>query len=232
MWVKPFPSPEFLSNLGVKPGSPALQADSLPSEPPGKQWVLQIRSDQISRSVVSDSLQSHVLWHSRLPCPSLSPGVCSNSCPLSHWCSPIISSSVASFSSCPQSFPASGSCPMSQLFASSGQSIGTSLWISHRCTCVLPSWTPSHLPPHPIPLGCPSAPALSALLHASDLHWSSILHMVIHMFQCYSLKSSHPHLLPPSPKVCSLHLCLFCCLVYRVFLNFIYDNTHVSMLFS
>ena len=46
---------------------------------------------------------------------------------------------------------------------------------------------PSHLPPHPIPLGCPSAPALSALLHASNLHWSSILHMVIHMFQCYSL---------------------------------------------
>ena len=48
----------------------------------------------------------------------------------------------------------------------------------------------SHLPPHPIPLGCPSAPALSALFHASNLHWSSILHMVVYMFQCYSLKSS------------------------------------------
>ena len=48
----------------------------------------------------------------------------------------------------------------------------------------------SHLPPHPIPLGCPSAPALSALIHASDLHWSSILHMVVYMFQCYSLKLS------------------------------------------
>ena len=59
----------------------------------------------------------------RLPCPSLSPGVCSNSCPLSWWCHPTISSSVTPVSSCPQSFPASGSFPMSQFFASDGQSI-------------------------------------------------------------------------------------------------------------
>ena len=85
---------------------------------------------------------------------------------------------------------------------------------------------PSHLPPHSIPLGYPRAPALSALLHELNLHWSSILHMVIYMFQCYSLKSSHPCLLPHSPKVCSLHLYFFCCLAYRVtitvFLSFIY----------
>ena len=85
---------------------------------------------------------------------------------------------------------------------------------------------PSHLPPYPIPLGCARAPAWSALLHALNLHWSSILHMVIHMFQCYSFKSSHPRLLPHSSKVCSLHLCLFCYLAYRViitiFLNSIY----------
>ena len=85
---------------------------------------------------------------------------------------------------------------------------------------------PSHLPSQPSPLGCSRAPALSALLHTSNLHWSFILHMVIYMFQHYSLKSSHPPLLPHSPKVCSLHLCLFCCLVYRVivsiFLNSIY----------
>ena len=90
--------------------------------------------------------------------------------------------------------------------------------------------SPSHFPPHPIPLGGPRALALSALLHASNLHWSSILHILIYMFQCYSLKSSH--LLPPfafshkSPKVCSLHLCLFYCLTYKiiiaVFLNSIY----------
>ena len=53
-------------------------------------------------------------------------------------------------------------------------------------------------------------PALSTLSHASNLNWLSISHMIIYGFQCYSLKSSHPHLLPQSPKVCSLHLCLFC----------------------
>ena len=79
-----------------------------------------------------------------------------------------------------------------------------------------PSWTPSHLPPHPIPQGCPSAPALSALSHASDLDWRSISHMVIYIFQYYSLKSSHPRLLLQSPKVCSLHLCLFCCPACRI----------------
>ena len=62
----------------------------------------------------------------RLPCPSLSPGVCTNSCPLSQWCHPTISSSVIPFSSCPQSFPASGSFPVSQFFTSGGQSIGVS----------------------------------------------------------------------------------------------------------
>ena len=73
-----------------------------------------------------DSLQPHGLQHARLPYPSLSPGVCSNSCPLSQWCSLSISSSVAPFSFCLQSFPASGSFPMSWLFASGGQSIGAS----------------------------------------------------------------------------------------------------------
>ena len=68
----------------------------------------------------------HELQHTKFPCPSLSPTVCPNSCPLSQWCYPTISSSVASFSSCPQSFPASGSLPMSRLFALGGQSIGTS----------------------------------------------------------------------------------------------------------
>ena len=72
---------------------------------------------------MSDSLQSHELQHTRLPCP-LSPRVCSNSCPLSLWCHPTISSFVAPFSSCPQSLTASGSFRMSQLFTSGGQSIG------------------------------------------------------------------------------------------------------------
>ena len=79
-----------------------------------------------SRSVMSDSLRPHGLQHARLPCPSLSPRVCSNSHPLSRWCHPTISSSVIPFSSCLQSFPASGSFPMSQFFTSHGQSIGVS----------------------------------------------------------------------------------------------------------
>ena len=79
-----------------------------------------------SRSVVSDSLQPHGLQIARLPCPPPSPGVCSNSCPLSWWCHPTISSSVIPFSSYLQSFPESGSFPVSQFFASGGQSIGAS----------------------------------------------------------------------------------------------------------
>ena len=78
-----------------------------------------------SHSLVSDSLWPHGQQHARLPCPSPSPGVCSNSCPLSQWCHPTVSCSVALFS-CPQSFPASGSFPMSQLFTLGGQSIRAS----------------------------------------------------------------------------------------------------------
>ena len=78
-----------------------------------------------SVAVVSDALQPCRLQHARLSCPSLSPGACSNSCPLCQWSHPTISSSVKPFS-CPQSFPASGSFPMSQLFSSVGQSIGAS----------------------------------------------------------------------------------------------------------
>ena len=74
-----------------------------------------------------DSLRPHGLQHTRLPYPSLSPRICSNSCPLSQWCHPTTSSSVIPFSSCPQSFPASRSLPMSWLFTSGGQSIGASV---------------------------------------------------------------------------------------------------------
>ena len=83
-------------------------------------------SDQISRSVASDSLQPHGLQPTRLLCPSLSPRVCSNSCPLSQWGHLTISSSVVPFSSCLQSFPASASLLMSWLLESGGQSIGAS----------------------------------------------------------------------------------------------------------
>ena len=83
-------------------------------------------SVQFSCSVTSDSLQSYGLQHVRLPCPSLSPGVFSNSCPLNQWCHPTISSSITPFSSCLQSFLPLGSFPMSWLFTSGVQSIGAS----------------------------------------------------------------------------------------------------------
>ena len=91
---------------------------------------VQFSSVQFSHSVISDSLQPHGLQHARPPCPSPTPGIYSNSCPSSWWCHPTISSSVISFSSCLQSFPASGSFQMSQLFTSGGQRIYFSFSIS------------------------------------------------------------------------------------------------------
>ena len=96
-------------------------------------WVTGVQLDhlvssisQFSPSVVSDSLRPHESQHARPPCPSPTPGVYSNSCPSSRWCHPAISFSVVPFFSCPQSLPASGSFPISQLFAWGGQSIGVS----------------------------------------------------------------------------------------------------------
>ena len=91
---------------------------------------LRCHSVEFSHSVVSDSLQPHESQHARSPCPSPTPGVHQNPCPLRLKCHPTISSSVVPFSSCLQSFPASGFFPMNQLFASGGQSIAVSASIS------------------------------------------------------------------------------------------------------
>ena len=137
-----------LPDSGIKARSPALQADSLPSEPPRKpplntcKWMHpacphthmyacvlflflfsvkpKFSSVQFSHSIMSDSLRPHELQHARPPCPSPTPGVHTTPCPLSQWCHPTISSSVIPFSSCPESLPASESFQMSQLFESSG----------------------------------------------------------------------------------------------------------------
>ena len=90
-------------------------------------------SVQISHSVMSNTLQPHGLQHASFPCPSAAPGAYSNSCPSSQWCNPTISPSVIPFSSCPQSFTAPGSFPMSQFFTSGGQNIRIS-----ASTSVLP----------------------------------------------------------------------------------------------
>ena len=103
--------------------------------------LTQSKDLQFSCSVISDSLQPHEPQHARPPCPSPTPRVHPNPCLLCRWCHPTISSSIVPFSSCPQSFPASGSFQMSQLFASGGQSIGAS-----PSTSVLPmntqDWSP------------------------------------------------------------------------------------------
>ena len=112
----PHPQDVFWDNLGtrrVTPGHKTIDLNLV-------EWQIQFSS------VVSDSLRPHEPQHTRPPCPSPTPGVYSNSCSSSQWCHPAISSSVIPFSSCPHSFPASGSFQMNQLFASGGQSIGVS----------------------------------------------------------------------------------------------------------
>ena len=102
----------------------------------------------------------------------------------------------------------------------------TSTWIRHRCTWVPNPEPLSHLPPYTIPLGYSSVPAPSILYPASNLDWRFVSYMMLYMFQCHSPKSSYSLSPLQSPKVCSIHLCLFCCLAYRVivtiFLNSIY----------
>ena len=103
-------------------------------------WKLQ-NTDEFSCSVMSNSMRPHGLQHTRPPCPLPTPGVYSNSCPLSRWCHPIISSSVIPFSSHLQSFPASGSFQMGQFFTSGGQTIGTSVSAS-VCPLNIQDWFP------------------------------------------------------------------------------------------
>ena len=110
----------------------------------------------------------------------------------------------------------------------------TSTWICHRYTCVPHPEPLSLLPPCTIPLDCLSAPAPSIQYHALNLAWRFVSYM-IYMFQCQSPKSSHPLPLSQSPKDCSIHQCLFCCLAYRVivtiFLNSIYMCQYTVLVF-
>ena len=112
------------------------------------------------------------------------------------------------------------------LFLTLQYCIGFAIYQHESTTGIHEPEPSSHLPPHTIPLGHPSAPAPSFLYHASNLDWWLVSYMILYMFQCHSPKSSHPLPLPQSPRDCSIHQCLFCCLVYRVivtiFLNSIY----------
>ena len=161
-----------------------------------------ISSVQFSHSVMSDSLWPHELQHARPPCPSPTPRVHSNSCPSSRWCHLAISSSVVPFSSCPQSLPASGSFPMSQLFAWGGlyMVISSVNSVAQSCPTLcdpmnhstpglpvhhqLPEFTQTHIhrvsyavqPSHP--LSSPSPPAPNPSQHQSLLQWVNSSHEV------------------------------------------------------
>ena len=113
-------------------------------------------------------------------------------------------------------------------------------WFCHTSTCIRHGYTrvphpEPPLPPHTIPLGHPSAPAPSIQYRASNLDWRLVSYTILHMFQCHSPKSSHPLPLPQSPKDCSIHQCLFCCLIYRVivtiFLNSKYMHQYTVLVF-
>jgi len=110
-----------------------------------------------------------------------------------------------------------------------------SKWICHRYTCVPHPEPSSLLPPHTIPLGRPIAPAPNIQYRALNLDWRLVSYMILYIFQCHSPKSSHALPFPQSPKDCSIHLCLFCCLVYRVivtiFLNSIYMRWYTVLVF-
>ena len=111
----------------------------------------------------------------------------------------------------------------------------TSTWIRHGYTRVPHPEPPSHIPPCTTPLGHPSAPAPSIQYHASNLDWQFVSYMILYMFSCHSSKSSHSLPLPQSPKYCSIHLCLFGCLAYRVivtiFLNSVYMCYYTVLVF-
>ena len=97
----------------------------------------------------------------------------------------------------------------------------TLIWIHHGCIRAPNPESPSHLPPHIISLDHLRAPAPSILYLVSNIDWHFISYMIVYMFQCHSPKSSHllPLPLPQSPKVRSIHLCLFCCLAYRIIIT-------------
>ena len=141
-------------------------------------------SVQFSCSVMSNSLRPNGLQHARPPCPSPTPGVYSNSCPLSQWCHPTISSSVVPVSSCPQSLPASGSFQMSQLFAWSGQSSGVSASAS-----VLPMNTQDWSP-----LGWTGWVSLQSKGLSSLLQHHSSKASILQRSAFFMVQLSHPHM--------------------------------------
>ena len=151
-------------------------------------------SVQFSRSVVSDSLRPHELQHARPPCPTPTPRAYPNSCPLSQWYHPAISSSVVPFSSCLQSFPASGSYQMSQLFTSGGQSIGVS-----ASTTDLPMNTQDWFPLEWTGWISLQSKGLSRVFSNTTVPKASIL---LHSEEEFIVQLSHPYMTTGKTSIC------------------------------
>ena len=149
-------------------------------------WSSVFSSVQFSHSVMSDSFRPHESQHARPPCPSQTPGAYSNSCLLSQWCHPAISSSVIPFSSCPKSLPASGSFPMSQLFTWGGHSIRVSASAS-----VLP-WIPRTYLLQDGLVGSPCSPRDSQV-SSPTTQFKSISFTVLSFLHSPTLTSIHYH---------------------------------------
>ena len=168
------------------PSAVILEPQKLDSGRPWEAPSVQFHSVQFSHSVMCDSLWPHESQHTRPPCPSPTPGVYPNSCPLSRWCHLTISSSVVPFSSCLQSFPTSGSFQMSQLFASCGQNVGVS-----ASTSVLPTNTQ-----HWSPLGWTGCISLQSKGLSRVFSNTTVQKHQFFGAQLSSLSSSHIHTWP------------------------------------
>ena len=177
-------------------------------------WLSIFNSVQFSRSVVSDSLRSHDSQHARPPCPSPTHGVHSNSCPSRWWCHPAISSSVVPFSSCAQSLPASGSFPMSQVFASGGRSIGSFSF------SISPSNGHLHMTMYVSVLLSQFIPSSPSSTVSADLFSMSVSIPALQIaspvpFSCWLMTWSHLCLECPSPR----YLCSYFPLLHQAFIQ-------------
>ena len=228
----PFPSPEDLPNPGTEPRSPAFQADSLPSKPPEKHnnvehlilmYLLTMYISSLKKCFYSyfASFSFRLFAFLMLSCIN-----CLCILGITPYQSYHLQVNMLSFRQWLPSLCKTFFFFFLLYFTILYWFCHTSTWILHRCTWVPNPEPPSHVPPHTISLGHPSAPAPSILYPALNLDWWFISYLILYMFQCHSPKSSHPVPLPLSPKVRYTHLCLFSCLAYRVviaiFLNSIY----------
>ena len=234
-WVQPWPQDKGLPFRiqGWSRRSPGVPRPLVcPRHTPNQSPVSFPFVSLISHSVVSDALRPHGLQHARLPCPSPTPRVYSNSCPLSRWCHPTISSSIVPFSSCLQSFPASGCFQMSQFFTSDGQSIGVSAsasvlpmniqdwfplrwtgWISLQSKGLSRVFSNTTVQKHQF-FGAQLSSLYLSVIHCMILAsaWSQEVVVVgwrINALSCHECQFYWTQLMSPKDLLCTLHKIIF-----------------------